>query len=120
MQTLLKVSVVALAISLLVPAFALAEDDDEDEDLASVVVTATRSGSILGNEPLRVEVVPQEEIEENQTVQPGNLTTLLVELGGARMQSTSTGLGGTSLRMRGMPGRHTLVLQDGLPLLGTQ
>ncbi|MES1263246.1 MAG: TonB-dependent receptor [Peristeroidobacter soli] len=105
---------------MLVPSVVRAEDEEEDDDLASVVVTATRSGNIVGKEPLRVEVVPQEEIEENQTVQPGNLTTLLVELGGARMQSTSTGLGGTALQMRGMPGRHTLVLQDGLPLLGTQ
>ncbi|MES1263183.1 MAG: TonB-dependent receptor, partial [Peristeroidobacter soli] len=102
------------------PPLAVAEEDDDDDALASIVVTATRSGSIVGKEPLRVEVLPQEEIEENQTVQPGNLTTLLAELGGLRMQSTSTGLGGNVLQMRGMPGRHTLVLQDGLPILGAQ
>ena len=46
----------------------------EDE---AVVVTATRSGTVVGDQPIRVEAVPEEEIEENLTIQPGNLSTLL-------------------------------------------
>ncbi|MEO8061619.1 MAG: TonB-dependent receptor [Pseudomonadota bacterium] len=95
-------------------------DDAESEELESIQVTATRTGNLVRDEPIRVEVVPQEEIEENLTIQPGNLSTLLSELGGLRIQSVAPGLGGASLQMRGLPGRHTLVLQDGLPLHGTQ
>jgi outer membrane receptor for ferrienterochelin and colicins len=95
-------------------------DDSESEELESIQVTATRNGNLVRDEPIRVEVVPQEEIEENLTLQPGSLATLLTELGGLRFQSVAPGLGGASLQMRGLPGRHTLVLEDGLPLLGTQ
>ncbi|MBL8264729.1 TonB-dependent receptor plug domain-containing protein [Steroidobacter sp.] len=95
-------------------------DEEEEESIDTIVVTGTRSGNLVRDEPIRVEVLPEEEIEENLTVQPGNLSTLLSELGGLHIQSTAPGLGGATLRMRGLSGRHTLVLQDGLPLLGAQ
>jgi iron complex outermembrane receptor protein len=85
-----------------------------------VVVTATRSGTVVGDQPIRVEAVPEEEIEENLTIQPGNLGTLLSELAGVRMAPTAPGLGGATLQLRGLPGRHTQVLSDGLPLIGNE
>jgi iron complex outermembrane receptor protein len=93
-----------------------------DESLESevVVVTASRSGTVIGDQPVRVDALPEEEIEENQTIQPGNLSTLLNELAGVRMESTAPGLGGASLQLRGMPGRLTQVLSDGLPLIGAE
>ncbi|HEV7607840.1 MAG TPA: TonB-dependent receptor [Steroidobacteraceae bacterium] len=96
------------------------DDDAESEEMGSIQVTATRTGNLVRDEPIRVEVVPQEEIEENLTIQPGNLSTLLNELGGVHIQSSAPALGGATLQMRGLPGRHTLVLQDGLLLLGNQ
>lgn len=94
---------------------------DEDEvPLEQIVVTSTRTPGLIRDEPLRVEAVPAEEIEENLTVQPGNLSSLLNELPGVRVQSAAPGLGGAGLQLRGMPTRHTLVLTDGLPLLGTE
>ena len=86
----------------------------------TVVVTATRIPSLVADEPIRVEAVPSEEIEENLTVQPGNISTLLNELPSARIQTAAPGLGGVGLQLRGMPTRHTLVLTDGLPLLGAE
>jgi iron complex outermembrane receptor protein len=86
----------------------------------TVVVTSTRVPALIGDEPVRIEAVPAEEIEENLTVQPGNLASLLNELPSARIQSTAPGLGGAGLQLRGMPTRHTLVLTDGLPLLGAE
>ncbi len=85
-----------------------------------VVVTATRSGKMVEDQPIRVEAVPQEEIEENLTIAPGNLTTLLNEIGGVRVQTTSPGLGGASLRLQGLSGRYTHILLDELPLYGEQ
>ena len=86
----------------------------------AIVVTATRSGTVIGDQPIRVEAVPEEEIEENLTIQPGNLSTLLNELAGVRLESTAPGLGGATLQIRGMPGRLTQVLSDGLPLLSAE
>ena len=86
----------------------------------TVVVTSARVPSLVGDEPIRIEAVPSEEIEENLTVQPGNISTLLNELPSARIQAAAPGLGGVGLQLRGMPTRHTLVLTDGLPLLGAE
>jgi iron complex outermembrane receptor protein len=109
-----------LLMTSLLPASAAADDDDESEEIQSIQVTATRTGNLVRDEPIRVEVVPDEEIEENLTMQPGNVSTLVRELGGLNVHSTSAALGGESLQMRGLPGRHSLVLEDGLPLLGAE
>jgi len=99
---------------------ASAEEDEDEQAVDTIVVTGTRSGNLVRDEPVRVEVLPEEEIEENLSIQPGNLSTLLSEMAGLHMQASAPALGGTTLRMRGLSGRHTLVLQDGLPLLGAQ
>lgn len=80
---------------------------EEEKEAESVTVFATRSEALVRDQPIRVEVLPTEEIEESLTMQPGNITTLLNELGGVRIQSTAAGLGGATLQMRGLPGRHT-------------
>ncbi|GAC1301855.1 MAG: TonB-dependent receptor [Steroidobacteraceae bacterium] len=94
--------------------------DDDEVALDQIVVIATRTPGLIRDEPLRVEAVPVDEIEENLTVQPGNLSSLLNELPGVRVQSTASALGGVGLQLRGMPPRDTLVLTDGLPLLGAE
>ena len=109
------VSVLTLAA---LPKVAPADDDDEVA-LDQVVITATRYPGLIRDQPLRVEAVPAEEIEENMTVQPGNLSSLLNELPGVRLQSQAPGLGGVGLQLRGLPPRETLVMTDGLPLLGS-
>src|SRR5437867_8578233 len=101
----------------LTAAFQLQEQRSESE---VVVVSATRSGRMVEDQPIRVEAVPQEEIEENLTIAPGNLSTLLNELGGLRVLTTSPALGGASLRLQGLRGRYTQVLLDELPLYGQQ
>jgi outer membrane receptor for ferrienterochelin and colicins len=111
------VAVILLLLAIPIPGWA---GNDDEVPLDQIVVTATRTPGLIRDEPLRVEAVPADEIEENLTVQPGNLTSLLNELPGVRVQSAAPGLGGAGLQLRGMPTRHTLVLTDGLPLLGTE
>jgi len=103
------------ALAILISAFFSVAAAEE-----TVVVTSARVPSLIGDEPIRIEAVPSEEIEENLTVQPGNISTLLNELPSARIQAAAPGLGGVGLQLRGMPTRHTLVLTDGLPLLGAE
>lgn len=107
-----------LILALTHEADAAASATQTSQDLDTVVLTATRVPSLIGDEPLRIEAVPAEEIEENLTVQPGNVSSLLNELPSVRLQSSAPGLGGAGLQLRGLPTRHTLVLTDGLPLLG--
>ena len=111
--------ILALSLTALCPHVSTAADSDEEEksELAQVVVTSTRTPTLVQDEPLHVEAVPTEEIEENLTEAPGDLSALFRELPGVHVQSSAPGLGGASMQLRGMPDRDTLVLMDGLPLL---
>jgi outer membrane receptor for ferrienterochelin and colicin len=94
-----------------------AVEPDEDDQLAQIVVSTTRTPTLIKDEPVHVEVVPTEEIEENLTEAPGNLSSLFGELPGVHWESSAPALGGGAMQLPGMPARHTLVLMDGLPQL---
>jgi iron complex outermembrane receptor protein len=85
-----------------------------------VIVSATRTDKRLEDQPLRVEVVPSEEVQEKIMMTPGDVSMLLNETNGLRVQTTSPSLGGASVRIQGLRGRYTQVLADGLPLYGGQ
>ena len=85
-----------------------------------VIVTATRTGGRIDDQPTRVEVLNREEIEEKMLMTPGDIVMMLNEMGGMRVQTTSPSMGAASVRIQGMQGRYTRVLFDGLPLAGQQ
>ncbi|MFN2447023.1 MAG: TonB-dependent receptor plug domain-containing protein [Vicinamibacterales bacterium] len=82
------------------------------------VIAATRTEKRLEDQPMRVEVLAREEIEEKMLMTPGDIVMMLNEMGGMRVQATSPSLGAASVRIQGMRGRYTRVLSDGLPLFG--
>lgn len=139
MSDYLRLTALALALTGLNPAEAFARTEpaadthSEDEDhgdhagghdderkLDAVVVQATRSGRLLQDEPVRVEVINREEIEEKAIMRPGNIATIVSETGGIRVQVTSPALGAANIRVQGLYGRYTQLLADGLPLYGGQ
>jgi len=83
-----------------------------------VVVASTRTGRRVEDEPIRVEVVPQEEIDEKIFMTPGDVSMMLTETNGLRVQVTSPSLGAANVRVQGLRGRYTQILSDGLPLYG--
>ncbi len=84
----------------------------------AVTVSATRTNTRLDDQPMRVEVLVREEIEEKMLMTPGDIVMMLNEMGGMRVQATSPSLGAASVRVQGMKGRYTRFLSDGLPLFG--
>src|SRR5210317_2190094 len=92
--------------------------DDRAEEVDEIIVQATRSRRRVQDEPIRVEVLSQEEIEEKLLMRPGNISMMLNETGGLRVQVTSPALGSANVRIYGMRGRYTQLLADGLPLYG--
>jgi len=84
-----------------------------------VTVSATRTDKRIEDQPMRVEVLDAEEIEEKQLMTPGDIVMMLNEMGGLRVQATSPSLGAASVRVQGMRGRYTRFLSDGLPLFGS-
>jgi outer membrane receptor for ferrienterochelin and colicins len=87
--------------------------------VAPIFVTSTRAERRLEEEPLRIEVLGGDDVGEKSEMRPADSRTLLSEMSGVRVQSLST-LGAASVRIQGLPGRYTAVLDDGLPLYGGQ
>jgi outer membrane receptor for ferrienterochelin and colicins len=92
----------------------------QKERQEQITVYATRNDTRLQDSPLHVEVVSQDEITEELAMKPGDISMLLNEMGGIRVQTTSPALGAASVRVQGMIGRYTAFLSDGLPLFGQQ
>lgn len=85
-----------------------------------VTVSATRSGTRLRDQALRVEVIDREEIEEKALMTPGSVAMLLGETTGLRVQTTAPSLGAANVRIQGLRGRYAQLIADGLPLYGAQ
>lgn len=96
------------------------ELEQEAMETEGIVVISTRSERRIEDEPLRVEVVSREEVEEKLLMTPGDIAMLLNETAGLRVQPTAPSLGGASVRIQGLRGRYTQILSDGLPLYGGQ
>jgi len=92
--------------------------DPETTHEEEITVSATRTDKRLDDQPMRVEVLEREEIEEKMLMTPGDIVMMLNEMGGMRVQATSPSLGAASVRVQGMRGRYTRFLSDGLPLFG--
>jgi iron complex outermembrane receptor protein len=84
----------------------------------TITVSATRTDARLEDQPMRVEVLVREEIEEKMLMTPGDIVMMLNEMGGMRVQATSPSLGAASVRIQGLRGRYTRFFSDGLPLFG--
>lgn len=91
-----------------------------EEETEEIVVEATRSGRRVQDEPIRIDVLTREEVEEKALMRPGSIATMLSETGGLRVQVTGPALGAANIRVQGMDGRFTQLLADGLPLYGGQ
>lgn len=97
-----------------------AQDEHAGEEGEDIIVQGTRTRRRVQDEPIRVEVIVREEIEEKLLMRPGNIAMLVNETGGVRVQVTSPALGASNIRIQGMEGRYTQLLADGLPLYGGQ
>jgi len=124
---------------LLIPAFAFANENNNehghkeeheheekqhhehsDKKIEKIQVRASRLGRIVTESATRTEIINGEEIQEKALMRPGNISMLVAETGGVRVQTTSPALGSSNIRLQGLYGRYTQLLSDGLPLYGGQ
>ena len=73
------------------------EMQPQSEIEETIIVSATRSERRIEDEPLRVEVVPEEEVQEKIAMTPGDVSMLLAETNGLRVQATSPSIGGANI-----------------------
>jgi len=91
---------------------------NENSELSEVIVTSTRINSRIEDIPVKVEVIGEEEVNEEGSIKPANISMLLQESPGVQAQQTSSVNGNVSIRLQGLDGKYTQVLQDGIPLYG--
>jgi iron complex outermembrane receptor protein len=88
-----------------------------EEELDEVKITSsTRSSRTIKNIPTRIEAIAAGELDEKSTMEPGNIKMLLTESTGIQTQQTSQVSGSASIRIQGLDGKYTQLLQDGFPL----
>nr|WP_294900274.1 TonB-dependent receptor [uncultured Pedobacter sp.] len=88
----------------------------KENQMEAVIVSSTRTNSRVEDNPIRVEVIRQEEITEEGAIKPMGIAKLLTESGSVLPQQTSSINGNVSIRLQGLDGRYTQVLKDGFPL----
>ena len=87
------------------------------EELEEVkIVSSTRSSRNIKDIPTRIEGIPLADLEEKSVMQPGNIKMLVSEIAGVQTQQTSQVSGSASIRIQGLNGKYTQLLQDGFPL----
>jgi outer membrane receptor for ferrienterochelin and colicins len=82
------------------------------------VVETTRAGRDVDDTPTRVEIIDEEEVGEKMVMRPANVSMVLNESTGIKVQQTSATTQTQSVRIQGLDGRYTQLLKDGFPAFG--
>jgi outer membrane receptor for ferrienterochelin and colicins len=95
-----------------IPVFIVPEGTVLDE----VIISTTRTNSRIDDLPSKIEVLGQEEMDEESTIVPGNITSILGDLSIITIQHTSQVNGNDAIRMQGLDPKYTQIMRDGFPL----
>lgn len=87
-----------------------------EADLEEVVISTTRTNSRIEDLPVKVEVLGAEELDEEASLVPSGMGSLLGDLSVITIQRTGSVSGNDAVRMQGLAPGYTQILQDGLPL----
>jgi outer membrane receptor for ferrienterochelin and colicins len=87
-------------------------------EIGEVIILSTRTGREIEDVPTRVEAIDEEEVDEKTTMRPANVSMVLNESTGIKVQQTSATSNTQSVRIQGLDGRYTQLLKDGFPAFG--
>ncbi|MEQ1763334.1 MAG: TonB-dependent receptor plug domain-containing protein, partial [Pyrinomonadaceae bacterium] len=87
-------------------------------EVGEVTIESTRTGREIEAEPTRVEAIDEEEVDEKINMRPANVSMVLNESTGIKVQQTSATSATQSVRIQGLDGRYTQILKDGFPSYG--
>jgi len=90
--------------------------ESEESSLEEVTISSTRNKNTMENSPIKVEVLDKEELSEESTIKPANISSLIGDVSGIQIQQTSAVSGNSSVRIQGLDGKYTQILRDGMPL----
>ena len=87
-------------------------------EVGAVTITSTRTGREIDDVPTRVEAIDEEEVDEKTNMRPANVSMVLNESTGIKVQQTSATSNTQSVRIQGLDGRYTQILKDGFSAFG--
>lgn len=87
-------------------------------EVGEVTISSTRTGREIEDTTTRVEAIDEEEIDEKSNMRPANVSMVLNESTGIKVQQTSATSFTQSIRIQGLDGRYTQILKDGFPAYG--
>ncbi len=85
-------------------------------ELEEVTISVSRTNSRIEDSPLKVEVLGKDDMNEENTIKPGNVASILGDISGIQIQQSSATSGNSNVRIQGLDGKYTQILRDGLPL----
>jgi outer membrane receptor for ferrienterochelin and colicins len=91
-------------------------EQDETALQNVTVVASTRSNDPVESATTKVEVLGIEEMNEESTLKPGNIASILGDMSGIQVQQSSVTSGNSNVRIQGLEGKYTQILRDGMPL----
>ncbi len=86
------------------------------QEAAVTVVSSTRNNQKIENSPLKVEVLGSVEMDEENTIKPAGIASILGDVSGVQIQQSSAVTSNSNVRIQGLDGRYTQILKDGMPL----
>jgi iron complex outermembrane receptor protein/outer membrane receptor for ferrienterochelin and colicins len=90
-----------------------------NNELGEVTITSTtRISREIDDVPTRIEAINEEEVDEKSNMRPANVSMVLNESTGIKVQQTSATSNTQSVRIQGLDGRYTQILKDGFPAFG--
>jgi outer membrane receptor for ferrienterochelin and colicins len=90
-----------------------------DNEMGEVTITSTtRISREIDDVPTRIEAINEEEVDEKMSMRPANVSMVLNESTGIKVQQTSATSNTQSIRIQGLDGRYTQILKDGFPAFG--
>lgn len=104
--------------------FPLAERNEKEifikvnNEVGEVVINTTRTGREIDDTPTRVEAIDEEEVDEKSSMRSANVSMILNESTGIKVQQTSATSFTQTIRIQGLDGRYTQILKDGFPAFG--
>lgn len=82
------------------------------------IASTSRISREIDDVPTRIEAISEEEVDEKSIMRPANVSMVLNESTGIKVQQTSATSNTQTVRIQGLDGRYTQLLKDGFPVFG--
>ncbi len=92
--------------------------ESKEAELEEIVIATTRSYRRLEENPIPLDVVNTEEMQERSVDKPSSISHAVKEQQGVQVQRTSATSGTFNIRLQGLNGKYTQLLKDGFANFG--